>query len=265
MVIPIRSNNAFPNETSGFRLDTAVQRRHLDGAISCKSVSRKPSTGPCRPGKRPPREKPGCRGNRSENVIVAKAMAIGRSGVSLIEVMVVITFLTLLMSLTGMTFHLLFRSEKLVTQSFVTERAISQLSIQFRNDVHLSESGVVTSDSAAETAELLLSLPDGLTIHYLAKRAALIRLQKEGERIVTREDYRLTDCRPVLLAGPDSDVSLRTLLIARPGATIVQKEHQPLPLRSLRIEARLNRLSGNRSTRSNDGTQASPETTEDHR
>ena len=55
-----------------------------------------------------------------------------RRGVSLIEMVVVISMMTVVIGLVGMTFHLLLRSEKLVSQSFVTERTISRLAVQFR-------------------------------------------------------------------------------------------------------------------------------------
>ena len=67
-----------------------------------------------------------------------------RSGVSLIELLASIAMLTTLLVLTGTTFHLLFRADKSVSQSFVTERSISRLAVQFRDDVHQSESGITS-------------------------------------------------------------------------------------------------------------------------
>jgi prepilin-type N-terminal cleavage/methylation domain-containing protein len=164
-----------------------------------------------------------------------------RSGFTLIEMMVVISILTVMMSLVGMTFHLLLRTEKLVSQSFVTERAISRLAVQFRDDVHQAETGLLTSDANPGKYELALGDSRGIRVRYAATEKGLVRLSVDRDQVVSREDYRLPECQISISTGQGDEASLRTLIIERPGATIVQYEQRPRPLRSLRIEAHLHR------------------------
>jgi prepilin-type N-terminal cleavage/methylation domain-containing protein len=165
-----------------------------------------------------------------------------RLGFSLIEMMVVISILTVMISLVGTTFHLLLRTEKLVSQSFVTERSISSLAVQFRNDVHQAETGVVTGD--ASTGHYLLVLGDSVSprVRYEISPASLVRFLVDGDQVVSREDYRLPECRVSIEGVSELNPLLRSLMIQRPGATIVQKEQMPRPLRSLRIDAFLHRF-----------------------
>ena len=162
-----------------------------------------------------------------------------RSGFTLVELMVVISMVAVLISLAGMTFHLLLRSEKQVSQSFVTERAISQLAVLFRTDCHQAESSVLTSDRETGVNELALSDAKGLRVRYIASATGLIRLGIDGDQVVSREDFRLPECRVSFSSGRGSDDTFQTLLIERPGASIVRKEQAPLTLRSLRIESHL--------------------------
>lgn len=259
MTVAHQSSSRLRKHSSTWLLDAAGRERE-----SGLTTSLKPDSSPLRTANKiaPRGPRPSRRQRENFSCDVTKNLVARRSGVSLIEVLVVITILTLMITLTGTTFHLLLRTEKLVSQSFVTERSISQLAVQFRNDVHLFESGAVVSDTEAGASELVLGDANGAKIRYAASRAGLIRVQIDGERVVAREDYRLPECRVTLLSGPEADGSLLILVIERPGAMIVQKEHQPRPLRALRIEARLNRLSGNRSAGSETGARAKSDSTE---
>lgn len=164
-----------------------------------------------------------------------------RDGVAILELLAVISMLAVVMSITGMIFHLLMRSEKLVTQSFVTERAISRIAIQFRNDVHLSTLGTLSSRSNGTPDELALG-DDGTTrVKYRVTREGLTRLQFDRDGVTVREDFRLPECQVRLTPGTETDPTLRTLVIARPGAAITRNPSAPRPLRALEIHARLGR------------------------
>jgi prepilin-type N-terminal cleavage/methylation domain-containing protein len=158
-----------------------------------------------------------------------------RRGVSLIEMMVVISILTVIVMLVGMTFHLLLRSEKLVTQSFVTERTISRLAIQFREDVHQSDTGVLTSMTEGAKLELALGNASEIQIRYLAINDGLVRLIVTDETVTSRDDFRLPDCHVSFVAGQEAESSLRRL---------VKKHQESVPLRALKIDAYLNQKSG---------------------
>jgi prepilin-type N-terminal cleavage/methylation domain-containing protein len=182
-----------------------------------------------------------------------------RRGVSLIEMVVVISMLTIVIGLVGMTFHLLLRSERLVSQSFITERTISRLAIQFRDDVHQSDTGVLSSGSESEKPVLTLGNESGIQIRYLVIAEGLVRLLVANDRVTARDDFRLPDCRLSLFSGSDGESSLQRLVIERPGAALVKTHQESAPLRAMKIDAHLNQKNRFSSATANDETEPSRE------
>ncbi len=164
-----------------------------------------------------------------------------RRGVSLIETIVVISMMTTVIGLVGMTFHLLLRSEKLVSQSFVTERTISRLAIQFRDDVHQSETGALSNGSESDKPVLTLANATGTQIRYLVIADGLARVLVTNDRVTARDDFRMPDCHISLSAGSDDGSTLRRLVIERPGAVLVKKHQEAVPHRAMKIDAHLKR------------------------
>ena len=164
-----------------------------------------------------------------------------RQGFTLIELVVVIVMLTVMLSLTGTTFYLLLRAEKGVSQSFVTERTISKLAIQFREDVHQAAISDWSGEEAAMTQTLTLKNDRGNTILYKVTPNGLSRNHFEHDVILGREDFLLPECEILFEPNKGGLGSLRSLVIQRPGAIVIKNQQIPPPLRSLRIEAHLNR------------------------
>jgi hypothetical protein len=164
-----------------------------------------------------------------------------RRGVSLIEMVVVISMMTIVFGLVGMTFHLLLRSEKIVSQSFMTDRTISRLAIHFRDDVHQSETGVITSESESDQPELSLENASGIQIRYAVTTDGIVRQLITDDRVTARDDFRLPDCHISLTEGSDPESLLRRLVIERPGSILVKKHQESVPLRAMKIDAHLKR------------------------
>lgn len=187
-----------------------------------------------------------------------------RDGFTLVEMMVVIAALAVMLTLAGMTFHLLLRTERHVSQSFVTERSISQLAVLFRDDCHQSEVGPITNSNENDQQELGLQRYDGSRVRYVANSKGLVRQVMDHDQVVAREDFLLPECQVSITAGSGGDSSrLRILNIKRPGAVIVRNERSSIPLRSLPIEAYLRRQTPSGSSQDSrtqrpDSTEGSP-------
>ena len=179
-------------------------------------------------------------GDDATGIMVTSSIRIHRqNGFTLIEMVVAISMISVMLTLAGMTFHLILRAEKSVSQSFVTERSISRLAIQFRDDVHRAEAGTINNDSQSSRSELNLDIASGSGIRYAVTTDGLARILVEDGTIVARDDFRLPECHVGFEAGNDADSKSRTLVIERPGAVIARKQYGSSPLRPLKIVAYL--------------------------
>ena len=185
-----------------------------------------------------------------------------RNAFTLIEMIVIITMLTSLIALTGTTFSLLMRSEKLVTQSLITERITARLAEHFRNDVHESKIGTLVESTTTTGQELLLGDDGGTRIRYLITKEGIARFTVHQGKIVARDDFRLPDCHSTFAKGPESDSLLRSLTIKRSGPIMTRHAHAPKTLRALEIEAFLDRRSRPLLSTADRDSQATTEATE---
>ncbi len=197
----------------------------------------------------------------------SSVMPLLRRGVSLIELLIVISIMGTVFILSGVTFHLLLRSEKVVAQSFVTERSISRLAVQFREDVHRSKSGTVVASTTGTAFEMILADANRFCARYVITKDGLARLLVEQDLVTAREDFRLPDCRVEFGSGTEADPFVKTLVIARPSAAPSRNSEVPRPFRPLEIQAHLNRFSraidGDAVVRGGDVDDSLPKTTED--
>lgn len=160
-------------------------------------------------------------------------------GASLIEVVVAIAMIGVILSLTGITIHRLLRVEQVVTQSFVTDRSISRLAIQFRDDVHRSQSATPVESTRDAKSELSLESDTGDRIRYAITERGIARLAEDRTGGRAREDYRLPDCRVSFQHANDSEPRLRSIIIERPSAIATNEPTALRPLRALKIQAYL--------------------------
>ena len=166
---------------------------------------------------------------------------VSRRGYSLVEMVVVMSMLTMIISLAGMTFHLLLRTDKSVLQGFVTERTISRLAILFREDVHQADTGVIEAEVEQAPQRISLEAPGRNPVRYVVTDEGVVRLTLEHGSVVARDDFVLPECEVTLTAGDVDDAALRTLMIERPVASLVGKRQEQALRRQLKIEAYLHR------------------------
>jgi hypothetical protein len=168
-----------------------------------------------------------------------------RRGVSLTEMLVVMTACTVGFSLTG---QLLCRVMRIYSQAQThadVERTALRLATQFRRDVHAAKSAVTDSSAVEEDTLLLLHLPDGSQLVYAYRSGAIIRQLVRAGDVAAREEFAFTD--PIDIAVVASDAPPRislTITVKRPqrptskDSPQVREPRNPI---SLQIEAVLNR------------------------
>lgn len=175
-----------------------------------------------------------------------------RRGASLVELMVVVSMLTVVLGMVGVLFHRLFQAELIAAKATVTEVTTMRLADQFRRDIH-EASTVKRSGGSGETpATLELNgRDDTMTVLYTAAVNKVQREVKQQQAIVARETYRLPGCRvtfpepeaatPANGDAPMQQPAMVTLYLERPHATVSSSNQAKLPLRGIVIDAELGR------------------------
>ena len=176
-----------------------------------------------------------------------------RRGVSLVELMVVISVITILFSMVGVVFHRLFQSEQVSMRAALTERTISRLSDHFRRDVHAAMTAMhAMRAEAGKESPLSLVLKtspnagvegsDPMTVVYSIDDGEVIREAFVDGRTASREVYRLPECQMRFPASTNEvTVEMVSLVIERQGSTVTPQPQAVRPRRSLVIEAALGR------------------------
>ncbi|HEY4261562.1 MAG TPA: prepilin-type N-terminal cleavage/methylation domain-containing protein [Schlesneria sp.] len=171
-----------------------------------------------------------------------------RRGASLIELMVVISMLTVILGLVGVLFHRMFQAEQLSARSTVTEITTMRVADQFRRDIHAAES--VKRSEATGTALPTLELKnsgDAPTILYTGGPNRIQRDVLEGQKTVAHETYRLPSCRITFptsepeVEESDHHAAFVTLYLERPHATVTVSTQAQPTLRGIVIDAELGR------------------------
>ena len=167
-------------------------------------------------------------------------VAAPHRGFTLIEMVVVISMMSILFLFFGTTMQMLFRSEKVVSQSLVTEHAISRLSNFFREDLHRSTKATEVAGADGGMTQLQLNTSTGQQIRYQMEKGLVRRAIAENGKTVMQDDFRLPDCRIQLLHQSHDKVDSYSLVIERPRTAVQRNPQAPSPLRKLEIEAVLN-------------------------
>lgn len=160
-----------------------------------------------------------------------------RAGVTLVEALVVISALSVVSTLCVTTICLLLRAEAGGARSLHGSLMLDRLANEFRRDVHAAERVVVPEDQPRPTLEL--TTPTGKRISYSAGSAGVERIEREGESVVHREDYRLIDGPIRFEISPEP--RLVSLVYARQTPTFSGEAVEDSPAREIRIEAVPNR------------------------
>ena len=108
-----------------------------------------------------------------------------RPGFTLIEMAVVVTLTSVVLTLSAATIITLFRVERQFASDAAQDFAVSRLASHWRADAHQATAAKI--DSGCE-----LSLPDGRTIRYSFASPAVVREVRRGKDIEHRDSFVLT-------------------------------------------------------------------------
>jgi prepilin-type N-terminal cleavage/methylation domain-containing protein len=192
-----------------------------------------------------------------------------RRGVSLIELILVIAIITAILGMTGTLFHRLFQSEQRSARATLVELTTSRLADQFRRDVHWARTAKQSLTPGEMLPILELTVPatasggdSPTTVVYTAGDGKVARELIGSQGTMARESFRLPDCRvrfseldelvaadatnaantaSAANADTSTPLTIVSLVIERPHATVTASQPGARPLRALAVDAELGR------------------------
>lgn len=129
-----------------------------------------------------------------------------RRGASLIEMLVVISTMSVIMTVAATTILWLLRSEASGAKAVAASAGFSRLATDFRRDVHSATGAEMQPQQEGGVQGLTLRLPLTQRIHYEAQANHIVRKQHVGDQIRSTDTYSLPAgvCR-FELVPPDHD------------------------------------------------------------
>jgi hypothetical protein len=126
-------------------------------------------------------------------VIEKRRSAQTRRGITIIEVLIVVTGVSMMLGLCAVSIQLLMRLSGDGVARYGATVALERLARQLRDDAHSSDSGQSGADNKAESSSASLRLtlePDHLIV-YQSDHSAVVRTERMAGKAVRRESYSL--------------------------------------------------------------------------
>jgi type II secretory pathway pseudopilin PulG len=114
-----------------------------------------------------------------------------RRGFSLVELLVVLSSVTVLLSLTAVLLTRAMRSQAETRHYFESQRHALALNEQFRRDVHAAQSVELDAAALKKNELVRLTLDENGTVAYLREERGLTRVLTQSDGAVSREEYDL--------------------------------------------------------------------------
>ncbi len=130
-----------------------------------------------------------------------------RSGYALIEVLVLISLVTVMLGLCAGIIHLLLKLDRGGRASSELAADLSRLATDFRVDAH----------AAVSIEKMTLKLPDGRTVEYLVRPGDIVRTLRQGDKVKHYDLYRRpTNADVRIESSRDGATTFASLVIDRP-------------------------------------------------
>jgi hypothetical protein len=120
-----------------------------------------------------------------------------RRGISIIEVLIVMTCVTIGLGLCAVTIQLLLRLEADGQARYRSQVSLERLTRQLRGDAHAATSAQVDAAKSGKAAFLKLGIGPKHDVTYEPGKSAVIRVESRDGSIVRREQYSLQAVREI--------------------------------------------------------------------
>jgi type II secretory pathway component PulJ len=113
-----------------------------------------------------------------------------RSGISLVEMQVVISMMAVLLGFTGVCLHGMYRAQARLESNVQRRASLDRLWLRLCADAH-SAVAVRLQDDDQTRQSLLLTASDGAEIGYRTGQSEVQRIVRQGEKVLHRDTFRL--------------------------------------------------------------------------
>ncbi len=154
-------------------------------------------------------------------------------GTTLVELLVVITVCSAVMSASGVLLHGMYRADKDTRLAIAADASVARFSLQFRRDSHAAKEASLLTDGGGKTTGIVLRAAGQPAIEYRWHGTDVVRTVKESDKTTHRDSFRFASGSSVAWHLPSSDSSRVAVQISR----VPRRGAKMAPLPQQRIEA----------------------------
>ncbi len=131
------------------------------------------------------------------------SIGVDRSGITLTQMLVVITLTSIITTAAISIIVTMLRLEGRTIQVWMTQQTLLQLGDDFREDAHAAQSAEISTQNQAATLIFRSGEVDVKSVAYVATENQVIRRETAGDKLLRTETYRLPEGE-VLFGGTSS-------------------------------------------------------------
>lgn len=114
-----------------------------------------------------------------------------RRGASLVEMLVVVSLMSIVLGTVVVTLHSMFRADQQTRTAIERQGTTTRLALHVREDVHAARDARLSAADQDSAPSLTLELDDNSSIEYGLGGQGIDRLERRGDQIVHRDTFRL--------------------------------------------------------------------------
>jgi type II secretory pathway component PulJ len=124
-------------------------------------------------------------------------MSRNRRGTSLVEMLVVVTAISLIVGATGVCLQGAYRADRRTREELSRQAALHRLAVQFRSDAHRAQAARLLAPAGQQPAGLAFAQPDGKSIEYRWQEERLERRVLDGQNRLHSDSFAVSRVRAV--------------------------------------------------------------------
>ena len=142
-------------------------------------------------------------------------MRQSRGGTTMIELLVVISVCSVVVCVSGVLLHGIYRTDKESRLAIESDAAVSRLSLQFRRDAHAATSAGVLTEAKGTPAGMVFRGPSQLTVEYRPRGRAIVRTAKQADEVLHMDSFSLPAGTELVWKLEEGQPSVAAIQIAR--------------------------------------------------